>query len=76
MKYFHTPNAFLMLLSSQFSISRLRSDFYHYWLVLLFLEQRVNGSILCIHFGFWLFLLSIMMLRFIHVVCVLVVLFF
>ena len=54
-KYFHSPDTFFMLLSSQFSISNLRSDFYHCWLVLLFLEQHVNGSILYIHFGFWLF---------------------
>ena len=75
-KYFHNPDTFFMLLNSQFSISNLRSDFYHCWLVLLFLEQHVNGSILYIHFGFWLFLLSIMILRFIHIVCALVVLFF
>ena len=52
---FITPNAFLMLLSNQFSISRLRSDFYHCWLVLLFLEQCVNGSKLYIDFCFCLF---------------------
>lgn len=70
-KIFHFPQKFRLcpfVVSPVPPTMQPWSAFYHYWLVLFVVELHINGFLQYVWFHVWLFSLSIMFLRFIHVI--------